>query len=147
MSTTHPTHLVTSSTGYLMLRLADVIHQRIESLLGQWNLTGRDLRVLSFAYAQPLSQRELCQLAGLDRTTMVAVVDKLEDLGLACRERGSDRRKYIVTLTSHGRAIAEDAIEQLATAEAEFLQPISRAEQQQFHALLTSLFQAHDPTC
>jgi DNA-binding MarR family transcriptional regulator len=52
----------------------------------------------------PLSQQEVAEQLGVDRTTMVALVDALESKGLVERHRNAaDRRKNIVQLTSAGR--------------------------------------------
>lgn len=140
--------LVTSSTGYLVMRLGEVMRERTESLLIRWRLTARDVRVLGFAAARPLSQRELAEVAGLDRTTMVGVVDKLESLGYARRERdAADRRRFLVTVTESGRRSLGEALTSLAAAQDEFLAPLGSGERGSFHAALERLFLAHDPSC
>jgi DNA-binding MarR family transcriptional regulator len=50
------------------------------------------------------SQREVADLLGVDRTTMVALVDQLQAKGLVRRQsQAGDRRKNAVELTSAGR--------------------------------------------
>ncbi|WP_433332432.1 MarR family winged helix-turn-helix transcriptional regulator [Spirillospora sp. CA-294931] len=140
--------LVDSSTSHLLPRLGDTVRTLIGDVLDTWGLTGRELRALSSAHGRTLSQRELGSLTGLDRTTMVAVVDKLERLGYARRERDpTDRRKYLITLTGDGTRVADEAIARLAKAQAEFLSPLNAAEQHQLNTLLLRLYEAHDPTC
>src|SRR2546423_14388032 len=52
----------------------------------------------------PLSQQALSVIQGCDRTTMVAVVDRLEDGGLVMRRRNPlDRRAYALEITAKGR--------------------------------------------
>jgi DNA-binding MarR family transcriptional regulator len=61
-----------------------------------------------------LSQAEVARLLGIDRTTMVALVDELQTKGLVTREpRADDRRKNRVQLTAAGREILHEG-EQLA---------------------------------
>lgn len=140
--------LVTSATSHMMLRLGDAARAVIGNALDSWSLTGRDLRVLSVAHGEGLSQRELGRLTGMDRTTMVAVVDKLERLGYAHRERDlADRRKYLVRLTDAGTKVVDEALDQLSKAEAEFLSPLNAAEQRQLNRLLARLYEKHDPAC
>jgi DNA-binding MarR family transcriptional regulator len=53
-----------------------------------------------------LSQKEVAELLGIDRTTMVALVDELQGKGLVQRRpQPEDRRKNVVTLTIEGRTM------------------------------------------
>jgi DNA-binding MarR family transcriptional regulator len=57
----------------------------------------------------PSSQRRLIDLTGIDKSTMVRLIDELEDRGLVRRERAAgDRRAYSVRTTPEGeRTLAE----------------------------------------
>ena len=58
----------------------------------------------------PLSQRQLIDLTGSDKSAMVRTVDDLEAHGLALRRHSpADRRAYAVELTDEGRALFADA--------------------------------------
>lgn len=139
---------ISSATGYLMFRVGDVARSRIEHELAPWRLAGKELRVLAFANEEPRSQQDLARLTGLDRTTMVAVVDKLERLGYAQRERSTaDRRKYVVAVTAAGADALTGAAARLAEAEVAFLAPLDPGERRQLNAFLTRLHAAHDPEC
>ncbi|TDD27112.1 MarR family transcriptional regulator [Actinomadura sp. KC06] len=66
-----------------------------------------DVRGLSMLLALelygPSSQRRLIDLSGIDKSTMVRIIDELEDAGLVRRERApQDRRAYSITLTPAG---------------------------------------------
>src|ERR1700694_5518190 len=52
-----------------------------------------------------LTQRRLAPQAGVDRSTMVGVVDALEGRGLIERRRGADRRTNGLWLTRAGRSL------------------------------------------
>jgi DNA-binding MarR family transcriptional regulator len=139
---------ISSASGYLMFRVGDVARSRIERELAPWHLAGKELRVLAFAHEEPRSQQDLSRLTGMDRTTMVAVVDKLERLGYARRERSTaDRRKYVVTVTSPGADALAAAAVRLAEAEAAFLAPLDAEERRQLNGFLARLYAAHDPDC
>ncbi|WP_433128858.1 MarR family winged helix-turn-helix transcriptional regulator [Micromonospora sp. CA-240977] len=139
---------ISSATGYLLLRLANLAGARIEQALLPFRLRGRDLRVLAFVEGEELSQRDLCQRTGLDRTTMVAVIDELERSGHVRRERSSsDRRKQLISVTADGRAILSEALAVLRRTEADFLAPLAEDERRQLHRQLSVLFAAHDPRC
>lgn len=139
---------ISSATGYLMFRVGDVARARIEQELGSCGLTGKELRVLGYAQEEPRSQQDLARLTGLDRTTMVAVVDELEGLGYARRQRSpADRRKYVVAVTPAGSGALAAAAERLAAAEAEFLAPLDADERRALNSYLARLYAAHDPEC
>ncbi|MEV4510031.1 MarR family transcriptional regulator [Dactylosporangium sp. NPDC049525] len=51
----------------------------------------------------PVNQQALIDLLGVDPSTLVAVLNELEGLGLASRQRDTaDRRRHIVTITPKG---------------------------------------------
>jgi DNA-binding MarR family transcriptional regulator len=85
------------------------------------------LSVVTVGAGAPLSQHEAAELLGVDRTTMVALVDGLEDKGLAERHRSpQDRRKNIVSLTGAGQRCLDGAGAARDQAEQKFLAPLGR---------------------
>jgi DNA-binding MarR family transcriptional regulator len=139
---------ISSTTGYLLLKLAGLATARVEQTLLPFRLRGRDLRVLAFVSDGESSQRELCQRTGLDRTTMVAVIDELERNGYVRRDRSlSDRRKQLVSITTGGRTKLSEALQAVRRTEDDFLAPLRKDERHQFHQLLSQLYAAHDPRC
>jgi DNA-binding MarR family transcriptional regulator len=93
----------------------------------------------------PLSQQAIGERLRIDRTTMVALIDDLEEAGYVKRERNpEDRRAYVITLTARGKkaqARAEEAIDAHAL---EFFGQLSDAEQQQLRRLLEGLIGRSD---
>jgi len=91
----------------------------------------------------PLSQRRLAERQGIDRTTMVAVVDELERAGAVERRKDpADRRANALHVTSEGRRLLARAREAVAGAEAAFLAPLAPAEQQRLRAALRTLVES-----
>jgi DNA-binding MarR family transcriptional regulator len=87
-----------------------------------------------------LAQADLGRRLHIDRTTMVFLVDDLEQAGIVERCRAPhDRRRHAVTLTSDGKALLVQANERIRLAEEEFLGPLSAAERDQLRALLLRL--------
>ncbi|MCK2217822.1 MarR family transcriptional regulator [Actinomadura sp. ATCC 31491] len=120
---------ISSLTGYQLLRLGELVQRRVEGELARWGLTGKELRVLAYAHDAPRSQRGLAAVSRMDRTTMTAVVNKLESLGYVRRERDAgDRRKYVVAVTGEGARTVEAALARLAEAERAFLGPLTPVE-------------------
>ncbi|MCO1597916.1 MarR family winged helix-turn-helix transcriptional regulator [Micromonospora sp. RHAY321] len=139
---------ISSTTGYLLLKLADLARARMEQALLPFRLRGRDLRVLAFVHDAELSQRDLCRQTGLDRTTMVAVIDELEGNGYVRRDRSSsDRRKQVISITADGRTALSEALTAVRRAEDDFLAALHKDERRQLHHQLSLLYTAHDPRC
>jgi DNA-binding MarR family transcriptional regulator len=94
----------------------------------------------------PLSQRRLAERQGIDRTTMVAVVDELERLGAVERRRDpGDRRANALRLTASGRRLLARARTAVAGAEEAFLAPLPEPEQRRLRAALRLLVESGPP--
>lgn len=88
----------------------------------------------------PLSQHRLAQRQGIDRTTMVAVIDELERAGAVERRRDPlDRRRYALHLTAHGRDVLARATDVEAAVEERFLEPLPVADRARLRAMLRAL--------
>jgi DNA-binding MarR family transcriptional regulator len=84
-----------------------------------------------------LSQKEVAELLGVDRTTMVALIDELENKGLVERRaQAGDRRKNIVGLTAEGRDMMQRGARLADDCERRFLAVLNEPDAQRFkHAL------------
>ena len=143
-----PAEVISSTTGYLLMKLADLATSRMEQALRPAQLRGRTLRVLAYVHGVELSQRDLCRQTGIDRTTMISVVDELESLAYVRRHRDpSDRRKHFIGITDDGRTALSGALAAVRQAEEDFLACLGEDERRLLHGLLGSLFTAHDPRC
>jgi DNA-binding MarR family transcriptional regulator len=93
------------------------------------------LRIL--ADEGPLSQQRLGERQGIDRTTMVAIADALEERGLVERRRDPrDRRAYALRVTAAGRGMLGRAERAIEGAEEEFLAPLAPRDRDRLKALL-----------
>ncbi|GAB3887675.1 MarR family transcriptional regulator [Microbispora bryophytorum subsp. camponoti] len=86
--------------GRLYMRALDLEARRLEAL----GVTVKQQAVLALlADEGPMTQQHLGQRLGIDRTTVVTVVDGLEQARLVERRRSpADRRAYLLTLTPDG---------------------------------------------
>jgi DNA-binding MarR family transcriptional regulator len=83
------------------------------------------------------SQTALCDVSGIDRSTLADIVRRLEMRGLIHRERTkTDARMYAVSVTETGRAILLQAAPIARRVEDELLAPFSETEQTTFKAFL-----------
>lgn len=131
-----PVDPLAGRTGYLLVKLGETLSELAERALAPLGLRAKHLHVLAVAARHQLSQQELAELVGLDRTSMVAVVDELERLGLAIRQRSeTDRRRYLIVPTGKAAEALRRAAETLDSAEAALFGDLSPAER----ALLTEL--------
>jgi DNA-binding MarR family transcriptional regulator len=88
----------------------------------------------------PLSQQELGEWTRHDRSTMVTLIDSLEERGWAKRERNpADRRAYMVQITPSGKRIQARAHKLLLPAEDELLDALSPQEREQLLELLAKV--------
>ncbi|MGW3962337.1 MarR family winged helix-turn-helix transcriptional regulator [Amycolatopsis sp. NPDC005003] len=129
---------VTQRLGYLLkhaqLRLAELA----EPLYAPLGVTGRQLALLTlFGDGPARSQQDGAARLGVDRTTMVALVDELEAKGLVRREVApGDRRKRLVLLTPEGERVREEGAEVTRQAEALLLAPLSAEDAERLRAAL-----------
>jgi DNA-binding MarR family transcriptional regulator len=136
-----PLPALASRLGYLLkhaqLRLAGLTAAALAPL----GISGRQCAVLIAIDSRvPLSQQEVAGRLGVDRTTMVALIDELEDQGLVQRRRDpGDRRKNVVALTDVGRTTLRQATKASEAAERSFLGSLSDNETTQLKAALHAM--------
>ncbi|WP_305784267.1 MarR family winged helix-turn-helix transcriptional regulator [Symbioplanes lichenis] len=96
------------------------------------------LRVL--AGREPASQLQVAQRLGIDRTTMVALLDELERKGVVARRPDpGDRRRNIVELTEQGERTLDAARTAYREAEEDFLAAVPPQAAAQLRATLREL--------
>ena len=127
--------------GYLLkhaqLRMAELTAKALTPC----GIDGRELAVLLvLAGGEPASQQQAAQRLGIDRTTMVALLDALEGKGLVARHpHADDRRRNVVELTEAGQDALRRATEASDDAEREFLAPLSPQAAQQLRNSLQTI--------
>ena len=127
--------------AFLLTQLGTRMHDRLAERLRPLGLHPRHYGMLGhLAAAEGSSQQALADALGVHRSAMVALVDDLEQRGLAERRRDpADRRAYTLHLTAEGRtrlaelhAIAEDEEDVL-------LAPLDPGERRELVARLQGL--------
>jgi DNA-binding MarR family transcriptional regulator len=127
--------------GYLLKHVQLRFAELAALALAPIGISGREAAVLrAIDNPYPLAQGEIARRMGVDRTTMVALIDDLEHSGLVQRRQDpEDRRKNVVELTSTGRDITRRAAEIGQEVERAFLSPLSPDEAAQFKQTLRTL--------
>lgn len=109
--------------------------------LAPLGITGRQCAVLAIIEAgRSLSQQDIAETLRVDRTTMVAVIDSLEQMELVARvPQPTDRRKNVITLTDLGRDTFRQSETVRLHAERRFFQRVSAADRETFQRVLRAL--------
>ena len=129
---------------FVLSALAVTVTESLEKALAPLGLRLRHyrlLRVLLFEGPQP--QNGLSAKLGVDRTTVVALVDYLEGRKLAKRTRDpKDRRAYYVAITPGGKEAAHKATVVTNRIEEEMFAPLASRERATLRKLSTRLLAA-----
>jgi DNA-binding MarR family transcriptional regulator len=133
-----PSYLASQSARYGIRHLETVLEQH-DLLLGHHAI----LAALNDFGA--LSQRELTERLGVDKSHLVGRIDRLEAIGLIARTVDpADRRRHQVNLTGSGRRLVEQL--QIAAHESQqhFLRVLTADERTTLEALLRRVLDAND---
>ncbi len=132
--------------GYLIARAHHVCHALADEAMEPLGLTVKHFGCLAvIADEGPLSQQTLGARMGVDRTTIVAVVDDLEAKKFVARRRNpDDRRAYALEATPSGKRWLVRAQERLYRRESRMLAGVSETEREQLRELLRTLITGAD---
>ena len=124
--------------GFLLVQLGTHAHRRFAERLADRGLHPRHFGMLShLAAAEGQSQQAMSVALGVHRSAVVALVDDLEQRGLAERRRDpGDRRAYTLFLTSTGRELLEELRRAADEEDAELLAALDASERSQLISLL-----------
>jgi DNA-binding MarR family transcriptional regulator len=136
-----PPEPLASAPGFLLAWNGRRIAHRFGKALEPLGLRQPHFGVLTLIASQPGStQQELVDRAMIDPSSMVAIIDELEDLGLAERRpHPSDRRKHAVHLTARGRKTLDRASAAAAKTAGELLAPLEPKEVEVLRDLLRKM--------
>lgn len=134
-------------TGWLLRVAHRLANKAFTGELSGLDIEPRHFGVLAqLARRQPLSQRQLIDLIGADKSAMVRTVDELEHRGLVIRRPvPHDRRAHAVVLTDAGNSIHRQAEQAAIRASAEVFGHLSPAEHHDLHDLLRKVVDAGRP--
>jgi MarR family transcriptional regulator, lower aerobic nicotinate degradation pathway regulator len=146
---TSPTtdYAVSEFAGQLFFRLWRVSHTRTAEALESLGLTTALFALLNvLATREGAIQQELGSAMGIDPSTMVSLIDQLENAGLAERHpRPTDRRAREVAITPKGRRVLERARRVAMQVEDDVLRGLSDAERRRMLTLLRRALDSAPP--
>lgn len=130
--------------NWLLNRAAHQLREAMDVEAGVHGITIRAQIVLTALVqrdrtddGKPISQLALGAALGVDKTTMTAMLDKLERQGLVVRTPDpNDRRARIPVITETGRELQAKVYSQLRTVEDRMLAELNAAERDQLRGLL-----------
>jgi DNA-binding MarR family transcriptional regulator len=132
---------LSGNLGYLLkhahLRMAELTTKALAS----HGIDGREFGVLlSLTGREPPSQQQAARRLGIDRTTMVAMLDALEGKGLVSRHpHADDRRRNVVELTDAGKDTLRRAVEASEEVERVFLAALSPRDRERLRSALQAI--------
>ncbi|MET8351506.1 MULTISPECIES: MarR family winged helix-turn-helix transcriptional regulator [unclassified Micromonospora] len=108
--------------------------------LAELGISPRAHYVLAQARTGDLTQRQIGERCGVDKTTMVVTLDQLERAGLAERRPApSDRRARLVAVTPAGEQVLERAQDVVRRIQDELLATLPQQDREAFLRALTAL--------
>ncbi|HEX6584946.1 MAG TPA: MarR family transcriptional regulator [Thermoleophilaceae bacterium] len=132
---------VTEFAGQLLFRLWRTAHARAADVLASVGLTPALFGLLNVIGAREGAiQQQLGSAIGIDRSTMVSLIDQLESAGLAKRRpSATDRRAREIAITPKGRRLLQRSRRMISDTEDEVLAGLTADER---NALMTLLRRA-----
>jgi DNA-binding MarR family transcriptional regulator len=130
-------------TGYLLSRVSQRCRDQFDALLEPLGIKGRHYTVLALlAEAPGLAQIEMSERLGIDRNTMVLLLNDLEALEFVERGRDPhDRRAHCVRLTENGAAALSQGTALAQRVNDEVFAPLSAEERRHLHDILDKLIE------
>ncbi len=130
--------LLPSLLGYALRRAQVAVFQNFTEVVGASELTPGQFGVLVVIDANPgLSQTQLGNALGIDRSTVVAVIDRLEGRGLVARQPApNDRRSHALHLSDSGKTTLRRLTERVRAHERQIARHLSAEEQARLIELL-----------
>jgi DNA-binding MarR family transcriptional regulator len=130
---------------FLLYRTAQASHALANEMLAEIALSARQVGILTLiSERQPMTQTALGAELEIDRTTMVELLDRLEERGLVERRRDpTDRRAFRIHPTEAGLVAKAEAIRILDQQQAAFLEPLSNSDRRDLARILNHLY-AHN---
>lgn len=128
-------------TGFLLSVMGMFSRSELSRALEPLSIKPRGYGTLVvLAEGGPAPQQTVGERLGIDKSTMVVVVDELEELGLVERRRNpQNRRAYELTLTDAGHETLSEAESVVEGVEEAVLAPLSEEGRRQLHELLLRL--------
>lgn len=130
--------------GYNLRKAQVAVFQSFQNAVAPHDMTPGQFGVLIMIREnQGLSQSDLGAAVGIDRSTMVAVIDRLEARGLVIRAPSpNDRRSYALRLSEKGDALMDELIPRIQAHDSGMLKELKPEEVVQLIDMLRRIARA-----
>ncbi len=127
--------------GYHLRRAQVHLFADFARTMAEAQITPGQFGVVSLIGANPgLTQSALARAVGIERSTMVAVIDTLQERGMVERKPSPvDRRSYALVLTGNGENLMERLLPMVRAHERNVARNLSAAEKERLIELLMRL--------
>jgi DNA-binding MarR family transcriptional regulator len=126
--------------GWLLAQAHFALASEVNTALEPLGISNRAYNVLATAEGAQYTQKDLADLIGLDKTTMVVTVDELEKAGLAERTPSeTDRRARVISVTKAGERKVDQGRAIVDKIQKDVLGTLSPAERRTFLESLGTL--------
>lgn len=128
-------------TDYLLCKVSETVKRLADDSFAAHGLRGSHHAVLRvLAAGEPVTQQDVAGRLYVDPSTIVDLIDQLEDQGLIVRERNPrDRRAYLVQVTEEGRSRLAEADATAQVLQHSLFDALDEQERNQLRALLGKL--------
>lgn len=136
-----------SSPAHLLRRATQFANDIYTREVGDDTLTARQFAVLlTVDQEEGLSQTDLVNKTGIDRSTLADMISRMLKKDLLRRKRtDEDARANAVSITASGRKALSTVLARVEKAEARILEPLPAGKRSDFLKMLTVLAEAAQP--
>lgn len=126
--------------GYCLKKLTIKFRHMQDEALKEWGVQSHHLGILKVVEAEPVSQNTLGEELGIDKASMVKILDFLESMDyLERNSHPTDRRIKVVHLTRKGETLLKECNSRKAEIEKRFFKDLSAEEIQQLLSIMAKL--------
>ncbi|MGA7115913.1 MAG: MarR family winged helix-turn-helix transcriptional regulator, partial [Hyphomicrobium sp.] len=142
-----PVNLVSTSTTHLLHRAGQLAEDLFARSIGEIGITARQFVVLSVVDGlEDPSQTALCEISGIDRSTLADIVRRLVSRGLLSRRRTrQDARMYAVRITPEGKEVLQRALPIAAKVDESLVESLSPEQREEFSTYLQKVVSRQGP--
>lgn len=137
-------HDLLSSMSYCLMKSGQIIRSHMDEVLSPYDLVTPHLGILIIVKkSAPINQIQLGEQLGIDKATMVKLIDALEKKNFLERIIDpNDRRVRHIKITKEGEKFANQMIKKRIKIENKFLSPFPKKDQELIKDLLPKLLVA-----
>lgn len=114
---------ISASWGFVLSKLSQEMTEKFSRKLNNYKIDSRDYGLLTIIYNDSnMTQKDIGNIMSIDRTTMVQIIDVLEEKNIVERKiNNKDRRQNIIAITDLGEKIVVEMWREMKNIEVEVI--------------------------